>query len=137
MLLCLLATAQAATPTRTTVAKPQLLPAEAWDRIRTGRVHVERDFIDATLAQRLRAFLHAPPSTRGGGGGGGSGSGGALPSMSVHASLAYYEGLAARLAREAQGEEVADGEAAEPDGVVAHVLLEATGVIEFESNDNE
>ena len=57
MLLCLLATAQAATPTRTTpaAAKPQLLPAEAWDRIRTGRVHVERDFIDATLAQRLRA----------------------------------------------------------------------------------
>ena len=55
MLLCLLATAQAATPTRTTVANPQLLPAEAWDRIRTGRVHVERDFIDATLAQRLRA----------------------------------------------------------------------------------
>ena len=55
MLLCLLATAQAATPTRTTVAKPQLLPTEAWDRIRTGRVHVERDFIDATLAQRLRA----------------------------------------------------------------------------------
>ena len=37
------------------MAKPQLLPAEAWDRIRTGRVHVERDFIDATLAQRLRA----------------------------------------------------------------------------------
>ena len=55
MLLCLLATAQAATPTRTTVAKPQLLPTEAWARIRTGRVHVERDFIDATLAQRLRA----------------------------------------------------------------------------------
>ena len=57
MLLCLLATAQAATPTRTTpaAAKPQLLPTEAWDRIRTGRVHVERDFIDATLAQRLRA----------------------------------------------------------------------------------
>ena len=57
MLLCLLATAQAATPMRTTpaAAKPQLLPAEAWDRIRTGRVHVERDFIDATLAQRLRA----------------------------------------------------------------------------------
>ena len=55
MLYCLLATAQAATPTRTTVAKPQLLPTEAWDRIRTGRVHVERDFIDATLAQRLRA----------------------------------------------------------------------------------
>ena len=45
MLLCLLATAQAATPARTTpaAAKPQLLPAEAWDRIRTGRVHVERD----------------------------------------------------------------------------------------------
>ena len=43
MLLCLLAlTAEAATPTRTTVAKPQLLPTEAWDRIRTGRVHVER-----------------------------------------------------------------------------------------------
>ena len=56
MLLCLLAlTAEAATPTRTTAAKPQLLPTEAWDRIRTGRVHVERDFIDATLAQRLRA----------------------------------------------------------------------------------
>ena len=54
MLLCLFATAQAATPTRTAVAKPQL-PTEAWDRIRTGRVHVERDFIDANLAQRLRA----------------------------------------------------------------------------------
>lgn len=53
MLLCLLAaTAQAVT--RTTTAK-QLLPIAAWDRISTGRVHVERDFIDADLAQRLRA----------------------------------------------------------------------------------
>ena len=63
MLLCLLATAQAATPTRTTVAKPQLLPTEAWDRIRTGRVHVARDIVDATLAQRLRA--DAPGATCG------------------------------------------------------------------------
>ena len=66
MLLCLLAlTAEAATPTRTTVAKPQLLPTEAWDRIRTGRVHVERDFIDATSRAAPARRRDAAPGARG------------------------------------------------------------------------
>ena len=63
MLLCLLAlTAEAATPTRTTVAKPQLLPTEAWDRIRTGRprrARLHRCNVGAAPARRRDAAAGA------------------------------------------------------------------------------